>query len=91
MTDEHWPPRLTVRQYRDDPPTRTVWIQVEGFRSMDLGIDKGDPLYVLRIQDLNRICDEITELTHEISALRNKVNEYKEYFEMQKKLQAGSE
>ena len=92
MTDEEYmPARLIVKEYRRDPPSRMVWFKVDGFRSMDIGIKEGDPLYILRQQDLNRLWDEINTLSHENAALRHEIDEYKEYFGLQKKFQEGTE
>lgn len=91
MTDEHWPPRLVVREYRWDYPHRMVWFRVEGFRDMDLGIDEGDPLYILRELDVDRISQDLSDLRRENRILREKVKEYEEYFRLQKKLQEEEE
>ena len=91
MTDEHWPPRLMIRDYQHNPVDRTVWIRVEGFRGMDLGIGEGDPLYILREQDIDRFVNDLNTLRHENAVMREKLKEYKEYFGLQKKLQEEKE
>lgn len=92
MSDEYYhPPFLKIKEVRHNPASRTVWIEVEGFRSMDLGIDKGDMLYILREQDIEWFVNELNNLRHNNAALREKLNEYKEYFELQKKLQEVKE
>lgn len=84
--DEYWPPRLIVRKYNFNPADRTTWIKVEGFRTMNLGIEEGDPLYVLTENNLDRHIAMLNNLRMENATLRNDIKEYKRYFELQKKL-----
>lgn len=89
--DEHWLPRLRVKEYKFSPVDRVTWLAVEGFRSMDLGIEEGDTIYVLTENDLDRHIAILNNLRMENATLRNDIKEYKRYFELQKKLMGGEE
>ena len=84
--DEYWPPRLRVVEYRHNPPDRTTWIKVEGFRTMDLGIEEGDLLYVLKTQDIIRFMADLNDTESENAALRKEIRDYREYFRLQNEL-----
>ena len=63
MTEPLWERRLRVTKAMFNPPDRSIWMHVEGFRGMDaLGIKEDDTIYVFTEEEIARFQNDYDDL-----------------------------